>query len=682
VAVILLAVAPLAALGGRLTGEQSNDAAAYLPAGAEATTVAQELQRFTGTDSTPAVLVYTRPSGITHDDQIRITSVLISLTDELSDQLAGPPEGPLIASDGQAAEVVLRLLGSDPVRLRTDVDALRATAGQTPGLELHVTGPAAALTDLTEVFNRLDGTVLVVAVGAVLLILVFAYRSPVLPVIVLGVAGLALAFANGVTYLLVSHGVLAVSGDTQGVLDVLVIGAGTDYALLLTARYRDELRHNTDQYAAMSTTVRACAAPVTASGATVALALLCLLACALGSTRALGPVAAIGIGAAVAAMLGLLPLILAMAGRRAFWPYRPRYATATDPAGGRWAARVGRHPRRIWLITVAILGALAYGVTGLHAHGVPRTASFLSTVDSTTGQDILTRHFAQETATPVLVTARYPDLDTVTRLTYQVDGVAKVSSYVDPLEAIQRHDSGLPAPPPMQVDGRGMLLVTIGAPPDSPRATSIVAHLRTVLHAVPGAATRVGGYTATNLDVQSTAARDRLVVIPLVLGLVLVVLALLLRSVVAPLLLVASVTLSYLATLGACGIAFALFGFAGADASFPLYTFVFLVALGADYTIFLMARAREEVPVRGHRAGVQAALAGTGPVITSAGVVLAATFAVLAVLPLVFLAELAFAVAFGVLLDTLVVRTLLVPALVTDLGRIVWWPGRLSHADP
>jgi putative drug exporter of the RND superfamily len=254
---------------------------------------------------------------------------------------------------------------------------------------------------------------------------------------------------------------------------------------------------------------------------------------------------------------------------------------------------------------------------------------------------------------------------------------------VDPLEQIDAKDAGRPKPGPKTVDGQVRIVVTMDAAPDSPRATRIVRDLRAAVHAVPGAAARVGGYTATNLDVQATAQRDRAVVIPLVLGLVLVVLMVLLRAVVAPLLLVATVILSFLATLGVSGVAFRdVLGFAGADSSFPLFAFVFLVALGVDYNIFLMSRVREEVAVHGHRAGTLRALAATGAVITSAGLVLAATFAALSVLPLVFLVELAFAVSFGVLLDALVVRSLLVPALTVDLGRIVWWPQRRQERAP
>jgi putative drug exporter of the RND superfamily len=677
VAVVFLLIAgPLASAGGKLGDVQRNDSTAYLPAGAEATKVLAATKRFTGIESTTAIMVYHRPAGIGVDDEKRITLVAIQLAERLSPHLAAPPMGPIVSDDSQAAEVIVSLIGSDPRRLRGDVDALRATAVNTPGLELHVAGPAAALTDLTEVFGEVDGVLLVVALGAVLLILILAYRSPVLPFVVLGVAGMALGLANGMAYLLAKQGLLTVSGDAQGILDVLVLGAGTDYALLLTARYRDELRRHRDRYRAMRLAWRGAAPPIVASGSTVILGLLCLLASDLGSTRGLGPVAALGIACALVSMLVLLPAVLVLVGRRAFWPFPPGYGSAPAGARGIWprlAAGIGRRPRLVWVVTALALGGLALGAARLEAHGVPRTDSFRAPVDSTAGQDVISRHFSDASATPVLVVAAGDRVDAVVRTANEVPGVRKATAYVDPLEALDRHNAGQPPPPPKLVDGQVLVDVTIDAAPDSPRATGIVRQLRDRMRAIPA---RVGGYTATNLDLQLTAQRDRRVVIPLVLGLVLVVLALLLRAIVAPLLLVATVILSFAATLGVCGVAFRdVFGFAGADSSFPLFAFVFLVALGVDYNIFLMSRVREEVPRRGHRDGTLTALAATGGVVTSAGVVLAATFAALAVLPLLVLAELAFAVAFGVLLDALVVRTLLVPALTVDLGRAVWWPG-------
>jgi RND superfamily putative drug exporter len=654
--------------GGKLAEVQRNDSTAYLPAHAEATEALTESKRFTGLEATPAIMVYTKESGITQADVRQLTLVAIAINAKLNPRLASPPAGPIVADDGHAAEIIVPLIGSDPKLIRPDVDWLRHGARTVEGLAVHVGGPAAALTDLTEVFGAVDGVVLLVALAAVLVILVIAYRSPILPFVVLAVAGIALGIANGTVYLLAKQGVLTVSGDAQGILDVLVLGAGTDYALLLVARYREA----TDMRRAW----RSAASAIVASGTTVILALLCLLASDLASTRGLGPVSAIGIAAALVTMLFLLPAVLVLLGRAAFWPPRP------EQGRSRLAAVVGRRPRVVWTTTALVLAALCLGIVRLEAHGVPRTESFRAAVDSNAAQDLLDAHYPEASAVPAVVLANVSRLDDVVAAAH-VPGVTKVTPYVDPLELIDAKDAGRPKPGPKSVDGRVRLVVTMDAAPDSPRATGIVRALRSAVHAVPGADARVGGYTATNLDIQATAQRDRTVVIPIVLGLILVVLMVLLRAVVAPLLLVATVILSFLATLGVCGVVFRdVLGFAGADSSFPLFAFVFLVALGVDYNIFLMTRVREEAATLGHRAGTLRGLAVTGGVITSAGVVLAATFAALSVLPLVFLVELSFAVSFGVLLDALVVRSLLVPALTVDLGPIVWWPQRGQERAP
>jgi putative drug exporter of the RND superfamily len=613
--------------------------------------------------------------------------VIGAAADAFDTRLAGPPRGPVVSDDGQAAQVILLFAGSDPAQLRPEIAWLRVWVAQIPGLEVHVAGPAAALADLTEVFGAVNGVLLLITAAVILLILIIVYRSPILPLVVLGVAGTALSLANGVVYLLAKADLVTVSGDAQGILDVLVLGAGTDYALLLTARFREELRRHEDRYEAMVVAWRASVAPILASGGTVISALLCLMASDLASTRGLGPVAAVGIGCALVSMLALLPAVLVVPGRAAFWPFRPRPGPAPEPeVTGVWsrlARVVGRRPRLVWVVTTLALGVLALGMVRLEAHGIPRSESFRAPVDSNAGQEVLSRHFPESSGTPAVIIARADQVSAVAITAALVPGIARVTPYVDLLERFDRRNAGLPEPDPKVVDGLIRIDATLAVPSDSDRAKEIVTDLRRAVRAVPGAEAEVGGYTAASLDVQQTAQRDRWVVIPLVLVVIFLILTVLLRAAVAALLLTATVLLSFLATLGVCGIVFRdVFGFAGADSSFPLFAFVFLVALGVDYNIFLMTRVGEEVPERGHRAGTLAGLAVTGGVITSAGVVLAATFAALGVLPLVFLAQLAFAVAFGVLLDTLVVRTLLVPALTVDIGRILWWPGRLRHSQP
>jgi RND superfamily putative drug exporter len=690
----------LSGIGGGLSDVQRNDSAAYLPEGAEATRALAESKRFTGTETTAAIVVYLRPSGVTRADRIAITYVTGEISDALDTRLAGPPIGPIVSDDGKAAQVIYRFVGSEPRQLRDEVVWLRQYAVGRTGMEVHVAGPAAALTDLTEVFGEVNGVLLAITGMAVLLVLILAYRSPILPFVVLASAGVALGMANGILYLLAKEGVLTVSGDAQGILDVLVLGAGTDYALLLTSRFREELRRRQDTYDAMRVAWQAARAPILASGGTVIFALLCLLVSGLPATRGLGPVTAIGIACAVLAMLVLLPAALVLLGRTAFWPFRPVPASAaagaspaSAAAGGepavergfwfRIARVVGGRPRLVWILVVLALGGLALGMTRLEAHGVPRTESFLAPVDSNAGQDLLTRHFPEAAGTPAVIITRADRLDEVVSAVTAVPGVTRAVAYVDPIEAYERRQAGEPAPDPKVVDGLARVEATLDAPADSTAARQLIRDVRQAVRGVPGADARVGGYTAATIDVQETARRDRMLIIPLVLLVVFVILALLLRAVVAPLLLTATVILSFLATLGVSGVFFRdAVGFAGADSSFPLFAFVFLVALGVDYNIFLMTRVREEIAVRGHRAGTLAGLAVTGGVITSAGVVLAATFAALAVLPLLVLVELAFAVAFGVLLDTFVVRTLLVPALTVDIGPRIWWPGPLRQSKP
>jgi putative drug exporter of the RND superfamily len=403
----------------------------------------------------------------------------------------------------------------------------------------------------------------------------------------------------------------------------------------------------------------------------------------LASNRGLGPIGGIGIACALAAMLTLLPAALALLGRAAFWPFRPHFGSIPAQEHGIWsrvARVVGRRPRLIGVLTVVILLGLTTGVSRLDANGIPQTASFTTQVDSQSGQELLAKHFPAGIANPAGIIANANTLRPLIAAAKAVPGVAAVVPYTG---FTAPTFPGLPTPAPKVVNGLVRIDVTLAAKADSVQAGQTITALREAVKAVPGSDAKVGGFSAINLDVQKTSQRDRTVIIPLVLLVVFVVLSLLLRSLVAPLLLVATVLLSFLATLGVSGVVFKdVFRFAGADSSFPLFAFVFLVALGVDYNIFLMTRVREEAARRAHREGTLTALAVTGGVITSAGVVLAATFSALAVLPLVFLAELAFAVAFGVLLDALLVRSLLVPALAVEFGRTIWWPGKLRRTKP
>ena len=430
---------------------------------------------------------------------------------------------------------------------------------------------------------------------------------------------------------------------------------------------------------------RAVLAPVLASGGTVIVALLCLLLSDLKSNQSLGPVGGLGIVAALLAMLTLLPAVLALIGRTAFFPFRPHFQSHPAEEHGVWgriARTVGRRARWVWIVTAVVLLAMSAGLYRLNANGIALDRSFVTTQDSTVGQKVLGEHFPAGTGNPTVVIARADQLGPVLDAVRQTGGVAQAVPYTGvPDGAVL--PPGVPAPKPVVVDGNVRIDVTLDTAPDSTASHGVIRALRTSVHAVPDAQAKVGGFSAINMDVQDTAKRDRSVIIPIVLVVVFLILVLLLRSFLAPLALIATVVLSFLATLGASGFVFRdVFHFAGADSAFPLFAFVFLVALGVDYNIFLMTRVREEAAKRGHRAGTLAGLTVTGGVITSAGLVLASTFAALSVLPLVFLAELAFTVAFGVLLDTLIVRSLLVPALTVEMGRVSWWPSRLWRGQP
>jgi putative drug exporter of the RND superfamily len=672
----LLIGGPVASLQAKASDVQKNDNTSYLPASAESTEVLALSRRFVTTESTPAILVYARGTGLTEADQATIAADLAVITDHFGPRLAGPMIGPVRSADGQAAEVILPFGGSDASKFATDVRWIRDRIGHSPGLTAHVAGPVGIFADFLAVFDAINGLLLLVTGAVVLLILVAVYRSPLLPLLVMLCAGFALGLANGLVYLLARANVLTLTGQSQGILDVLVLGASTDYALLLVSRYREELRRHASRADAMRVAWRAVVAPISASGGTVILGLLCLLISDLKSNQSLGPVAAIGIGSCLLAMLTLLPAVLTLSGRAAFWPFRPAYGSPPAEERGVWsriAGLVGRRPRLIWAVTALVLLGFAAGIVRLDANGIPQSDSFTVTTDSKQGQTLLSTHFPAGTGTPAVIISTVDSMAAVLTAATAVPGVAEVVPY--------------PAAPsgttsPHVVDGLVRLDATLVDPADSAAAGSTVRRLRAAVHSVPGARAQVGGFTAINLDVQDTSKRDRTVIIPIVLFVVFLILALLLRSLVAPVLLVLTVVLSFFATLGVSGVMFRdVFGFAGADSAFPLFAFVFLVALGVDYNIFLMTRVREEAARRGHRSGTLAGLSVTGAVITSAGVVLAATFAALSVLPLVFLTEMAFTVAFGVLLDALVVRSLLVPALTIDVGRSIWWPGRLHRTS-
>ncbi|TDD70087.1 hypothetical protein E1262_11030 [Jiangella aurantiaca] len=661
--VVLVVAFPLSA---KLTDAQENDTASWLPGSAESTRVFEVQQdAFQTGEELPAIVVYERTDGITPEDQEKAAADARAFADV--ENVSGDVVGPIPSEDGEALQVIVPVDPGDGgwFALGDAVDEMNdIVSGGPDGLDAYVAGPAGVSADFADAFEGIDGTLLYAAMAVVIVILLFSYRSPALWIIPVFSAFTALTAAQAVVYLLAEYADVTVNGQTAGILLVLVFGASTDYALLLIARYREELRRHEDRHEAMAFALHRAGPAIVASAATVAVGMLCLLAAEMNSTRGMGPVLAIGVVIGVTAMLTLLPALLVVTGRWVFWPLKPKYGSAEPTERGFWA-RIGRsiahRPRTVWIGTSLALGAMAFGLLGLNTGVIANKDAFVDRPASITGEEALARHFPAGTGSPVIVIADTPAADDVRQAFGDTDGIAEVTDPV-PLGDL------------VYMEG------TLEAAPDSPAAQDTVEAVRDGVHAVPDANALVGGNTAVALDAQNAAARDSIVIMPLVLAAVFVILMILLRAFVAPLVLIATVVLSFAAALGLSSLIFEqLLGFAGADAAFPLFVFVFLVALGIDYNIFLMTRVHEEAKQHGTRRGALIGLAATGGVITSAGLVLAGTFAVLATLPVVAFAEIGIAVALGVLLDTLIVRSILVTALNLDLGRFMWWPSELSR---
>jgi RND superfamily putative drug exporter len=664
--------------GGRLSEVSTDDQASFLPESAESTRVNDLRKGFDRSETMPAVIVWVAEEDREVSAGQRAQAVRALAGAVRTPGVAGKASPVIPSDDRRALEAVVPLEADLGRETGAAVDAIRDAAGKVEGMRVHIAGPAAGQADLMGAFAGIDGVLLGVALIVVLLILLVVYRSVLLPLIVIVTAVFALALACAVLYALADRGVLHVDGQVQGLLFILVIGAGTDYALLLTARFREELASGRQRSEAMRVAWRHSVGAITASAATVALALLALLLSDLRNNQALGPVGAIGVVCAMAASLTFLPAVLTLLGRRAYWPARPDAprAGASERQRALWqrvATLVDRRPRQLWAATLVGLAACAAFSPALTARGVPLDETFLHDAPSVAGQRALTEHFAAGSGNPATVIARADRAELVTAVVRETDGVARADVLTTGGGAPGRGE-------PVVVDGRVRIDATLTDAADSEAAEETVVRLRTAVAAVDGAEALVGGYTAQRYDTQATAARDRALIIPVVLVIILLILVVLLRGLLLPLLLVATVALNYLAAIGVTALVFTHgLGFTGTDASVPVYGFVFLVALGVDYNIFLMTRVREEARRHGTRAGVLTGLSATGGVITSAGVVLAATFAALVVIPLAFMAQMAFIVAFGVLLDTLVVRSLLVPALVRDIGPAVWWPHRATE---
>jgi len=758
VAFSLLLAAGMGYFSSKLTSVQENEASSWLPASAESTKVLEELSSTVNPNDIPTLVVYSRSSGLTKadfatmDEQAKEIASIDGVTKQgvLSPNAAkalaaqGQPVPPLVSGDGEVAYLYLTFnFGSNGWNdIPPAADKIRDIA-QIDGVQVHLAGFGGQAADSAEAFEGIDTNLILITLGVVILLLLITYRSAYLWILPIFSVIVAYTVSTGVVYLLAKYADLTVNGQSQAILGILVIGAGTDYALLLVARYREELRRHEDRHEAMAFALHRAAPALLASAATVAVGMLCLSIAELNSTAGLGPVNAVGVGVTFLVMVTLLPALLVVCGRWVFGPRRegqrtwvktgagqvvggiaavalgtvltrldgnvltfgtivlgmillvvgafsafigvlvliqvaiehwtrvhsrPDFGSAEPNTTGLWA-RVGNRiavaPRKVWIITTLLLAVASLGLFTLDANGLSTEETYTKEFDSIKGQKLLQEHGLADNSNTIQVVTASGEVKAVQDALADVDGLGQAT------------------PERPVTDGRSYFEMPINADISSTTAADIVEAARDAAHGVDGADALVGGGAAFYLDTKIASDRDTKVIIPLVLLIVFFILVGLLRALVAPLLLMGTVILSFGAALGLSSLLFEYaFGFAGSDPGFPLFAFVFLVALGIDYNIFLMTRVREEAAVHGTRTGSRIALSATGGVITSAGVVLAATFLVLGSIPLVFLAELGVAVALGVLLDTLIVRSVLVTALNLDLGSKIWWPSRLDRGAP
>lgn len=684
-------------LFGKLTSVQENNNSSFLPKGAEATLAADEIKNFSSQDSFnfPALVLFegtfTEATFAAVNDHVSKVGdlTLADTSAKLGDYLApGQAISVFPSQDGKAllanipldGSAIAKLLPNDEPVLPAAIEALREDIkpiAEANGFTPYVTGPGGLLGDLFGAFGTLDSSLLLTTLGVVAIILIVVYRSPVLWIIPLLSSLFALSTAGGIVYLLAKNNIIDVDGQSQGILSVLVIGAATDYALLLIARYREELHFTDNRFVAMRAAYKGVWEPILASGSTVAISLLILLFSQLTNTAGLGPIGAIGIVCSMITILTLLPALLLIFGRWIFWPRVPKNDGDDHVMTGVWskiANSIGRNPRKAWIITGVILLGFASASSTLKADGIGTVDTFTGNPESVVGQKLLVTHFPGGEGDPTQIVVDVTKLAAVTAAVKSAPGVTDVSPMLDGISV-----PGQPAPEMKVVNGRAILNVTLDKAPDSVEAGNDIPKIREIAKSADKSAL-VGGTSAVYFDVRAANDRDNKTIIPIILLVITIILGLLLRSILSAIVLLGTVVLSYFATLGVCALIFNhIFGFAGGDNSFPLFAFIFLVALGIDYNIFLMTRVREESARIGTRAGVIKGVTVTGAVITSAGIVLAATFAVLGLLPLVPLAELGFAVGFGVLLDTIIVRSILVPALVHEIGPKIWWPSKLQN---
>ncbi|WP_332643121.1 MMPL family transporter [Aeromicrobium sp.] len=675
VAVVLIG-GSLASFAGKLVDVQNNETQSWLPESAESTRAFEKLDAFQDEYDVGTTVVYYRASKLTEADLAAIEkqATEIAKLDGISRVLtpataaaAGAP-GQFVSTDGQVAKVEFTVNYGDKLweelpGLKEKIDDITSLS---EGGEVYLAGAGGQNADASTIFTSFDGKLLLVTLGVVILILLVSYRSPMLWLLPILSALVSLGASMGLLYFLAKDFGLTVNGQTQFIMTVLVIGAGTDYALLLIARYREELRRHENRHEAMAFALHRAAPAILASAATVAIGLMCLTFADLNSTAGMGPANAVAIVVTVLVMVTLLPALLVIFGRWVFWPFVPHFGSEEPTASGLWAkvgTAITHRPRIVWIGTAAALAVLCLGFLRLDTGGIPSDEQYTTDQDSVIGQGILVDHELVDASTPIQVVANADKADAVVAAITSVDGIAK--PFVVATEG-----------------GTSLIVADLKSDPYSEAAFRSVEDVRDAAHGVAGANALTTGLSAVSLDIMDASDRDNKVIIPIVLLAVLLILFGLLRSVVSPVLLIGTVILSFAAALGLSGLVFDfIYGRAHTDPGFPLWAFVFLVALGIDYNIFLMTRVREETINHGTRKGSLIALSSTGGVITSAGIVLAATFAMLATMPLTFTLQLGTTIALGVLLDTMIVRSVLVTALNLDLGGKIWWPSKLDQAN-
>lgn len=733
---------------GKISEESSTDLATFLPKSTESSLASKELEKFNDRRGIPLVAVYEKNNqNLSQTDIDDIKKATASLSTIQS--IKSPVAAPVISEDKKAALSVITLPSDSDFR-GVFPEIKKSFSGANLPVSYTFTGPASFAHDLQGGFSGIDSTLLLVTVAFVFVILLIVYRSPLLPIIVLTSSIIALSASVFVVYYLARAGLVQINGQVQGILFILVIGAATDYSLLYISRYREELTQHRTSWRASVAALRASLSAILAAGGTVSVGLLCLLFSDLGSNKALGPVGGIGIAFSVLSSITLLPSLLLLFGRAAFWPTRPKYSSQEKTphyvANHRIWARIGsfvkRYPRPIWTTCIAFLIVASLGITQLKAEGVPQGDILIGKSEARDGQKILDRHFPAGSGSPAFVIVNKDKQDSVVEILDNQTGVSSVSVIANNSESsskpigksetllkqkiydsirTQRNaqideirseiTSKLKGYPPAlvdrsineaigsipsaesiaessypfrgasvkQVDDQVALQVVLTDPADSLVARDTIKNIRANLELIDSSA-KVGGVSASQLDTSLSSQRDILVIVPLILLSITIILMVLLRSIVAPLVLLVSTILSFSATMGIAALVFNnVWNFAGADPTVIILGFVFLVALGIDYNIFLMSRVREETVKLGVSRGTIKGLVVTGGVITSAGIVLAATFAALNVIPILYLVEISFIVTFGVLLDTIVVRSLLVPAVTLEIGPKMWWPSKISR---